>query len=115
MFQRIIESMCCVFALLAAVPTFAADKFPIPAGFTSQYQTIDGVRLHYVKGGNGPLVYLVHGFGQTWYEWHQLMPELAKTHTVVAPDLPGLGQVGRTQVLSGHRRRATAVQTDAAI
>ncbi len=34
----------------------------------------------------------MHGFGQTWYEWHQLMPELARNHTVVAPDLPGLGQ-----------------------
>ena len=32
---------------------------------------------------------LVHGFGQTWYEWHQLMPELAKRFTVIAPDLPG--------------------------
>ena len=52
----------------------------LPAGFTSSYQTVDGVRLHYVKGGSGPLVYLVHGFGQTWYEWHQLMPELAKPH-----------------------------------
>jgi pimeloyl-ACP methyl ester carboxylesterase len=61
-------------------------------GFTSGYQTIDGVRLHYVKAGSGSLVYLVHGFGQSWYEWHQLMPELAKHHTVVAPDLPGLGQ-----------------------
>ena len=49
------------------------------------------MRLHYVKGGTGPLVLLVHGFGQTWYEWHQLMPALAKTHTVVAVDLPGLG------------------------
>lgn len=47
--------------------------------------------MHYVKGGSGPLVYLVHGFGQTWYEWHQLMPELARHYTVVAPDLPGLG------------------------
>ncbi len=50
------------------------------------------MKLHYVKGGQGPLVMLVHGFGQTWYEWHQLMPELAKRFTVIAPDLPGLGQ-----------------------
>lgn len=59
---------------------------------SSAYQTIDGVKLRYVKGGSGPLVYLVHGFGQTWYEWHQLMPLLAKHFTVVAPDLPGLGE-----------------------
>ncbi|MGR2708132.1 alpha/beta fold hydrolase [Pseudomonas sp. AU10] len=33
----------------------------------------------------------VHGFGQSWYEWHQLMPELAKKYRVIAVDLPGLG------------------------
>jgi pimeloyl-ACP methyl ester carboxylesterase len=48
--------------------------------------------MHYVKGGSGPLVYLVHGFGQTWYKWHELMPLLAKNYTVVAPDIPGLGE-----------------------
>jgi len=74
-----------------SAPTFAAQEFPVPSGFQSDYLTVDGVRLHYVKGGTGPLVLLVHGFGQTWYEWHQLMPALAKTHTVVAVDLPGLG------------------------
>ena len=68
-----------------------AEEFPIPEGFTGAYREIDGVRLHYVTGGTGPLVLLVHGFGQTWYEWHQLMPQLALRFTVVAPDLPGLG------------------------
>ncbi|SFB55256.1 Pimeloyl-ACP methyl ester carboxylesterase [Rhizobium sp. NFR07] len=84
-------------ALAAAVmvgPAYAGPKteFPVPAGFESAYSEIDSVKLHYVKGGSGPLAFLVHGFGQSWYEWHQLMPELAKTHTVVAVDLPGLGQ-----------------------
>nr|4DMF_A Chain A, Putative hydrolase [Pseudomonas aeruginosa UCBPP-PA14]4DMF_B Chain B, Putative hydrolase [Pseudomonas aeruginosa UCBPP-PA14]4DMF_C Chain C, Putative hydrolase [Pseudomonas aeruginosa UCBPP-PA14]4DMF_D Chain D, Putative hydrolase [Pseudomonas aeruginosa UCBPP-PA14] len=69
-----------------------AEEFPVPNGFESAYREVDGVKLHYVKGGQGPLVMLVHGFGQTWYEWHQLMPELAKRFTVIAPDLPGLGQ-----------------------
>ncbi|OSQ41512.1 alpha/beta fold hydrolase [Thalassospira sp. MCCC 1A01428] len=68
------------------------SEFPVPAGFESSYAEINGVRLHYVKGGSGPLAFLVHGFGQSWYEWHQLMPLLAKTHSVVAVDLPGLGQ-----------------------
>ncbi len=92
MFRQILKNLCYVSFLLAALPSHAAEEFPVPAGFTSEYQTVDGVRMHYVKGGSGPLVYLVHGFGQSWYEWHQLMPELAKRHTVVAPDLPGLGQ-----------------------
>jgi len=80
-------------AITLVLPSFAqAEEFPIPAGFKSEFKTIDGVRLHYVKGGSGPLVYMVHGFGQAWYEWHRLMPELAKGHTVVAVDLPGLGE-----------------------
>lgn len=75
-----------------AAPAQSAPEFPVPEGFESHFAEIDGVTLHYVKGGSGPLVYLVHGFGQSWYEWHQLMPELARTHMVVAVDLPGLGQ-----------------------
>ncbi|NPD68486.1 alpha/beta hydrolase [Lichenicola cladoniae] len=67
------------------------EEFPIPAGFSPSYREVDGIRLHYVKGGAGPLVLLVHGFGQTWYEWHQLMPLLAKNHSVIAVDLPALG------------------------
>lgn len=91
MYRRLLATLLCTCAISLAAPVFADEEFPLPQGFSSAYQTIDGVKLHYVKGGSGPLVYLVHGFGQTWYEWHQLMPELAKRHTVVAPDLPGLG------------------------
>lgn len=78
-------------ARAAETPAQAAEEFPASAGFTPGYRTVDGVNLHYLKGGSGPLVLLVHGFGQSWYEWHQLMPLLAKTHTVVAVDLPALG------------------------
>ncbi|HYG07173.1 MAG TPA: alpha/beta hydrolase [Stenotrophomonas sp.] len=107
MFLRALKRLCYVAVLAAAFPLLAiAGEFPVPDGFKSEYQTIDGVKLHYVKGGKGPLVYLVHGFGQTWYEWHQLMPELARRYTVVAPDLPGLGQ---SQVPTSFR--ATDVST----
>lgn len=92
MFKRFLNTFLLGALLTLGAPAFAADEFPVPKGFTSGYETIDGVKLHYVKGGSGPLVYLVHGFGQTWYEWNRLMPELAKRFTVVAPDLPGLGQ-----------------------
>lgn len=89
---RLVRNISLAISMFTAAPLFAAEEFPVPEGFVSDYQTIDGVKLHFVKGGSGPLVYLVHGFGQTWYEWHQSMPELAKNHTVIAPDLPGLGQ-----------------------
>lgn len=92
MFRTCFHAFLLGAVLIPGACAFAADEFPLPEGFTSGYRTIDGVDLHYVKGGSGPLVYLVHGFGQTWYEWHQLMPALAERFTVVAPDLPGLGQ-----------------------
>lgn len=97
MFERLVKGAALALALLFAAPASAApdapvEEFPAPVGFTPAYQTVDGVKLHYLKGGKGPLVLLVHGFAQTWYEWNQLMPLLAKNYTVVAIDLPGLGQ-----------------------
>ncbi len=53
-------------ALAAASPAVAAEEFPVPDGFIGAYREVDGVNLHYVQGGQGPLVLLVHGFGQTW-------------------------------------------------
>ena len=70
---------------------FNSQNFPIPKGFKSELKTIDGVRLHYVKGGQGPLIFLIHGFGSTWYEWHDLMGKFKKEFKLVAVDLPGLG------------------------
>lgn len=74
----------------------------MPDGFTAGTREIDGVQMHYVQGGHGPLALLVHGFGQTWYEWRRLMPLLARTHTVVAPDLPGLGLSGTPRSYAGQ-------------
>ncbi|MUN42526.1 alpha/beta fold hydrolase [Actinomadura litoris] len=61
-------------------------------GFRHGFVPVDGGSLHYVKGGQGPALVLLHGWPETWYEWHEVMPELAKTHTVIAFDLPGLGR-----------------------
>lgn len=47
--------------------------------------------MYFVRGGDGPAVVLIHGFPQDWYEFHAIMPDLAKRFTVVAIDLPGIG------------------------
>jgi pimeloyl-ACP methyl ester carboxylesterase len=47
--------------------------------------------MHYVTGGSGTPVVLIHGWPQTWYGWWPIMPALAEHHTVYAVDLPGLG------------------------
>ncbi|MGM7698021.1 alpha/beta fold hydrolase [Microbacterium sp. A84] len=59
--------------------------------FTHEFATIDDVKMHYVTGGEGPPLVLIHGWPQTWFEWRDIMPALAEHHTVYAIDLPGLG------------------------
>ncbi|WP_405537389.1 alpha/beta fold hydrolase [Streptomyces antimycoticus] len=61
------------------------------ATFKHKFSTVRGVRMHYVTGGKGPALVLLHGWPQTWYEWRKIMPALARHHTVYALDLPGLG------------------------
>jgi pimeloyl-ACP methyl ester carboxylesterase len=60
-----------------------------PPGFQSEYAVVNGFRMHYVKGGKGSPVVLIHGFPQTWAEWRQQMGPLSETHTVIAVDLRG--------------------------
>lgn len=53
----------------------------------------NGIRMHYVTQGNGPLVVLLHGFPEFWYSWRFQIPFLAEHgYTVVAPDLRGYNE-----------------------
>ena len=59
--------------------------------FSHNVVSVNGIKLHYVIGGHGPPVVLLHGWPETWYAWHKVMPALAKNYSVIAPDLRGLG------------------------
>jgi len=61
------------------------------AGFVSSTAQANGTTLHYVRGGTGRAVILLHGFPEDWYAYHRVMPLLAKHFTVVAVDLRGIG------------------------
>lgn len=63
----------------------------IDGGFVSETAPVNGTTLHYVRGGSGPLLLLIHGFPQDWLEWRHVMPRLAETFSVVAVDLRGAG------------------------
>ncbi|MEJ0058069.1 MAG: alpha/beta hydrolase [Bacteroidota bacterium] len=63
-----------------------------PSNFRHQTVRVNGVNIHYVIGGSGEPLVLVHGFGQNWYMWNRLLPELSKHFTVIAPDLRGVGE-----------------------
>lgn len=60
-------------------------------GFTHRSAEVGDTRLHYVVGGSGPTVVLLHGFPETWWTWREVMPRLVARHTVIAPDLRGVG------------------------
>src|SRR5712675_1180995 len=63
-----------------------ADK---PAA--SRVAKIEGKKLHYVTAGQGPALILLHGYTQTSRMWRPLIDKLKDKFTVIAPDLPGIG------------------------
>ncbi len=64
-------------------------------GFKSGFARVNGIRLHYVEGGNGAPLILLPGWLQTWWEYHQVMPALAKHFHVVVVDIRGMGDSDR--------------------
>jgi pimeloyl-ACP methyl ester carboxylesterase len=60
----------------------------------SRFAEVNGVRLHYLIAGQGDPVVLLHGYAQTSHMWLPLIAKLAKTRTVIAPDLRGIGESG---------------------
>ncbi len=77
-------------ATLAAFPARAAGP-QFPAGFRIQEIATNGTTLHVRVGGSGPPVVLLHGYGDTGDMWTPLAADLAKDHTVIVPDLRGMG------------------------
>jgi pimeloyl-ACP methyl ester carboxylesterase len=59
--------------------------------FSHNTASVNGMQLHYVMGGQGDPIVLLHGWPETWYAWHKVMPALAQNYTVIAPDLRGIG------------------------
>jgi pimeloyl-ACP methyl ester carboxylesterase len=77
---------------VATQATTDAELVASLPGFRNADVTVNGVKLHYVIGGEGSPVILLPGWPETWWSWHKIMPELARTHTVIALDIRGMGQ-----------------------
>jgi pimeloyl-ACP methyl ester carboxylesterase len=58
---------------------------------SSRTAEVEGVTLHYLTAGHGPALILLHGYTQTSRMWRPIIPQLAEKFTVIAPDLPGIG------------------------
>ncbi|MEH1099615.1 alpha/beta fold hydrolase [Micromonospora sp. CPCC 205561] len=89
-----------------AAPSAAALAASLPGGFASRYAEVNGVRLHYVAGGRGEPLFLLHGWPETWWEYHKVMPALATRYRVIAVDLRGAG--GSSKPASGYDKKTMA-------
>jgi len=78
----------CVVTLAANISSQAQKRSDI----NDRFANVNGVRLHYLTAGKGDPVILLHGYAENSHMWRPLIVELAKTHTVIAPDLRGFGQ-----------------------
>lgn len=114
--HQIVAAMA-MMASLAAASLHAQTPVTAPAltdaalasrlgNFSSQTVEVNGIRLHYVVGGKGPLLVLLPGWPETWWEWHKMMPELARTHRVMAVDLRGMG--GSDKPAGGYDKKTMA-------
>jgi alpha/beta hydrolase family protein len=88
-------------------PTLEGTSFQIDnVTFSHHIAPVNGIQIHYVIGGKGDPVVLLHGWPETWYSWHRVMPALAKNYTVIAPDLRGLGDSSKP--LTGYDGKTLA-------
>jgi pimeloyl-ACP methyl ester carboxylesterase len=69
----------------------AAQVPPFPSSFKTQDIATNGTTIHVRVGGSGPAVVLLHGYGETGDMWAPMAADLARDHTVIVPDLRGLG------------------------
>jgi pimeloyl-ACP methyl ester carboxylesterase len=90
-----------------------ADVKPFPSTFRTQEIQTDGATIHVRVGGKGPAVVLLHGFGDTGDMWAPLATNLARDHTVVVPDLRGMGLSSHPE--SGYDKKTQAADVRAVL
>ena len=79
-----------VVGVLAGMPG-DIDAASVDTKISEHTADVDGTKIHYLKAGEGPAVILLHGYTQTSRMWRPIMPQLAERFTVIAADLPGIG------------------------
>ncbi len=80
-------------------------------GFSKTTAQLQDIQIHYVMGGSGPPLLLLHGYPQSHVMWHKVAPRLAEHFTVVASDLRGYGDSAKPKTTADHAvysKRATA-------
>jgi len=107
-------SLLLLLQIAIAIPSFS-QKEPVVAGrveiiggktFHHFFVKANGIKQHFVKGGNGIPVILLHGWPQTWHEWIRQLPGLSEKYTVIAVDLRGAGETDKPD--SGYNKQSMA-------
>jgi pimeloyl-ACP methyl ester carboxylesterase len=80
-----------------------AEVHPFPGAFKTQFLAVNGARIYVRVGGHGPAVVLLHGYGETGDMWEPLAATLVGDHTVIVPDLRGMGL--SEHVASGYDKK----------
>jgi len=89
------RSLRWISVLCSCLPYLAAFGAPCASAadtrLVSRDADVAGVQIHYTTGGNGPALILLHGYAETSRMWTPLFPLLGDKFTLIAPDLPGIG------------------------
>jgi pimeloyl-ACP methyl ester carboxylesterase len=81
-----------------------------PDAIQSRFGEVDGIKIHYLTAGHGPAVILLHGYTQTSRMWRPLIPKLTDKFTVIAPDLPGIGDSDIPKNADGLDMKTAAIR-----
>ena len=100
-------ALACLFTGLVAI----ANATSPDAAIDSRTAEIDGLKLHYLTSGHGPTLILLHGYAETSRMWKPIIPLLAERFTVIAPDLPGIGDSGIPTSGLDMKSAATTIHT----
>src|SRR6187200_2155991 len=106
--SRILTTLLVIATTGLAAAALAADA---KVKIEDKYATVNGVRLHYLAAGKGEPVILLHGYAQNSQMWIPTIEQLAKTNTVIAPDLRGFGRSEKP--LTGYDKKTMAADIHA--
>src|SRR5579871_1915084 len=93
----------CLCSLLLTIMLPPASAQAENSKFEDKYAKVNGVRLHYITTGNGPLILFLHGFPEFWYEWKNQLTEFGKDHQAVAPDMRGYNLSDKPEALDQYQ------------
>jgi len=103
-------TICCSVVTIGLIPSATAQNVTNNSEkikYTHYKTPINGFLMHYVIGGKGDPIVLMHGWPETWYEWRHIIPELIMNNfTVIAPDMRGLGDSEKPQ--TGYDKKTLA-------